>query len=236
MRIWDIDPGFLNDRSLLGEHRELHGIVSIIRKKKTGYARHPETRRWKPHLRSLVVRHELLVEEMKLRGFKHRSPIRANITAIRWPSHFLDQPVAQYTILQQKYRIRPPGRIPLPGSVQELWARHKYSVMARSPRVYQETGARVARGEIGFAEAALHVVGLLRTVPPAGRLANAVIHMWGHVSDHAGFSPRDLEIGSLLHEIQRLTTIHNITYLWRSTALSELAFWCRGLTLETASA
>jgi len=26
MRIWDIDPGFLNAQSLLGEHRELHGI------------------------------------------------------------------------------------------------------------------------------------------------------------------------------------------------------------------
>ena len=29
MRIWDIDPGFLNDKSLLGEHRELHGLMSI---------------------------------------------------------------------------------------------------------------------------------------------------------------------------------------------------------------
>ncbi|MGB0468223.1 MAG: pyrimidine dimer DNA glycosylase/endonuclease V [Pontibacterium sp.] len=30
MRIWDIDPGYLNRQSLLGKHRELHGMVSII--------------------------------------------------------------------------------------------------------------------------------------------------------------------------------------------------------------
>lgn len=30
MRVWDLSPGHLNDRSLLGEHRELHGIVSIL--------------------------------------------------------------------------------------------------------------------------------------------------------------------------------------------------------------
>ena len=46
MRIWDINPGYLNRQSLLGEHRELHGIVSIIRDNKKGYSRHPETLRW----------------------------------------------------------------------------------------------------------------------------------------------------------------------------------------------
>jgi len=30
MRLWDINPGYLNRQSLLGEHRELHGIVSIL--------------------------------------------------------------------------------------------------------------------------------------------------------------------------------------------------------------
>jgi len=34
MRIWDIHPGYLNRQSLLGEHRELHGIFSIITNKK----------------------------------------------------------------------------------------------------------------------------------------------------------------------------------------------------------
>ena len=67
MRIWDIDAGFLNDQSLLGEHRELHGIHSIITNHKSGYSRHPETLRWVSHLPALEVRHGLLVEEMLLR-------------------------------------------------------------------------------------------------------------------------------------------------------------------------
>ena len=46
MRIWDIHPGYLNNQSLLGEHRELHGIVSILVNKKKGYSQHPETKRW----------------------------------------------------------------------------------------------------------------------------------------------------------------------------------------------
>ena len=30
MRIWDVPAGYLNRQSLLGEHRELHGIYSIL--------------------------------------------------------------------------------------------------------------------------------------------------------------------------------------------------------------
>jgi hypothetical protein len=49
MRIWDIDPGYLNRQSLLGEQREPHGIVSLIVNGKKGYSRNPETRRWLNH-------------------------------------------------------------------------------------------------------------------------------------------------------------------------------------------
>ena len=31
MRIWDVNPGYLNRQSLLGEHRELHGIYIILK-------------------------------------------------------------------------------------------------------------------------------------------------------------------------------------------------------------
>lgn len=43
MRVWDIDPGYLNDKSLLGEHREIHAVHVILTQGKKGYARHPET-------------------------------------------------------------------------------------------------------------------------------------------------------------------------------------------------
>ena len=59
MRIWDINPGYLNRQSLLGEHRELHGIVSIILNIKKGYSKHPETIRWVGYGWSLGCKGEL---------------------------------------------------------------------------------------------------------------------------------------------------------------------------------
>ena len=57
MRIWDIDAGYLNRQSLLGEHRELHAIVSIIVNDKRGYSHHPETLRWIGRGWALAQRH-----------------------------------------------------------------------------------------------------------------------------------------------------------------------------------
>jgi len=46
MRIWDLHPGYLDRKRLLGEHRELHGLFNVVYLGKKGYARHPETLRW----------------------------------------------------------------------------------------------------------------------------------------------------------------------------------------------
>ena len=118
MRIWDIGAGFLNDQSLLGEHRELHGIYSIICNGKKGYSRHPETLRWVSHLPALEARHGLLVEEMMLRGFKHHSPLTSEPTDLNWPSIFIDEPSGQYRLLKGKYKDKKQGRIPLPVNTQ----------------------------------------------------------------------------------------------------------------------
>lgn len=73
MRIWDIHPKRLCRNHLLGEHRELHAIWSILTKNKKGYSRHPETLRWKGKLKALFKRHELLINEMKRRGYSHKT-------------------------------------------------------------------------------------------------------------------------------------------------------------------
>jgi hypothetical protein len=62
MRIWDLEPRFLCDRHLLGEHRELHAIWTILTLGRRGYANHPETRRWRGRLAALYARHESQVE------------------------------------------------------------------------------------------------------------------------------------------------------------------------------
>ena len=226
MRIWDLDPGFLNDKSLLGEHRELHGIVSILVNRKKGYSRHPETMRWRECLGGLAMRHCQLVAEMDLRGFHHRSPLPDLVQEVRWPAIWIDPPAGQYQILGQKYLERPSGRIPLPRNCQELWARHKYSVMARDYNAYRHYGGEVAARRIGFAQLALELAGWLRTPPPPAALGNTLLHMWGYVSSLAAQKSPPLSPSRLLAEIRRLTlSPAGPLYLKHSTALGELACW-----------
>jgi sugar lactone lactonase YvrE len=60
MRIWDVPPSLLCRQHLLGEHRELHGLWRIITEDRQGYAKHPETRRWRGKLAALYERHDAL--------------------------------------------------------------------------------------------------------------------------------------------------------------------------------
>lgn len=148
MRVWDVTPGYLNRQSLLGEHPEIHALVSILTAGKAGYARHPETRRWAEARCALSVRHDLVVSEMELRGYQHRSPVRARGLRV-WPEAFLSTPGAQPTLLGQKYCHRAPGRIPLPCTLQQLWAQHKYSVLSRDPEYSHGWGCGWRHGIVG---------------------------------------------------------------------------------------
>jgi pyrimidine dimer DNA glycosylase len=96
MRIWDLPAGYLNRQSVLGEHRELHGIYAILTNGKAGYARHPETQRWAKALSGLALRHRQLAEEMRLRGYVDRTPLRCvpSKLAIRQREPFLLYSVA----------------------------------------------------------------------------------------------------------------------------------------------
>jgi len=75
MRIWDVDPARLCRSHLLGEHREIHAVWTILTEGRSGYARHPEVRRWDGKLAALHARHEAVVAEMARRGYGHRSPL-----------------------------------------------------------------------------------------------------------------------------------------------------------------
>lgn len=75
MRIWDVSPSILCRQHLLGEHRELHALWTILTEHKKGYSQHPETRRWVGKLPALYKRHEELVEEMRKRGYNHKTPL-----------------------------------------------------------------------------------------------------------------------------------------------------------------
>jgi hypothetical protein len=228
VRVWDVDPGYLNRQSLLGEHREIHGLLSIVIHDKKGYAQHPETLRWKNHLAALKHRHDLVVSEMRLRGYRHHSPVTIG-GALIWPDRFVDPPGEQFAILKGKYLNREPGRIPLPQTAQQLWAQHKYSALARDPGYYRSTGQRLARSgdSVPIDHLALELVALLRKRVPEGRLINALQHLWGHVSQFAQTPHPGVHTDpeSLIASIRELSVKHNVTYLTESTALSDLHAW-----------
>jgi hypothetical protein len=60
---------------LLGEHRELHALWTVLTQHKKGYSKHPETLRWEGKLKALYKRHEILVLEMDKRGYNHHTDL-----------------------------------------------------------------------------------------------------------------------------------------------------------------
>lgn len=103
MRIWDIDPKLLCRAHLAAEHRELHGLWNILTLGKTGYSRHPETRRWEGKLAALYRRHERLVTEMDRRGWTHRTPLdEALATGAALQRTYIDSPTCQRELLRAK--------------------------------------------------------------------------------------------------------------------------------------
>ena len=103
MRIWDLAPELLCRQHLLGEHRELHGLWSILTRDKKGYSRHPETARWRGKLKALFRRHEALVAEMARRGYRHHTPLpREEAVGLAEQREYKDTPAAQARLLKAK--------------------------------------------------------------------------------------------------------------------------------------
>jgi len=229
MRIWDVHPGYLNRQSLLGEHRELHGLVSILVNGKKGYSKHPETLRWVGHGWAIKQRHRVLACEMNLRGYTDKSPVKTRTNKGVWPSDYIDEPHVQFELLREKYKDKEAGRIPLPGNEQELWSHHKYSVLARDPEKYIEIGLRVSSKSISFEHLSIDLITTLRHPPSKGGIRNALQHMWGYISDEYNAKNRgnieSWSLKKLLTLTQQNAIKVNEPYLLKSTALSELMVW-----------
>ena len=226
MRIWDVSPGYLDRKRLLGEHRELHGLVNILTLGRKGYAHHPETLRWVGFAPALCLRHALLQAEMRLRGYQHHSPVPdLPEPTPRWPDRWIDPPAAQFGLLRQKMQAENSMRIALPRNSQELWAQHKYSVMAHAPNLYRDIGPQVAGGSFSHDMDALAtlLVEALRSRPDSGHMRNALQHMWGYIEWHGELPAADLQ--EMLRQTQRQAVNQEVNYLLASTALSELAAW-----------
>ena len=225
MRVWDIHPGYLNRQSLLGEHREIHALVSIVENDKRGYAHHPETLRWKPHLGTLKLRHGQTVTEMTLRGYRHYSPVGQSALG-PWPEVYLDSPGAQFAILRHRYRDKEAGRIPLPETHQQLWAQHRYSILARDPDFAQQVEQQLRDGgkALRFGALAAELVTRLRQPPALGHLLKALAQMRHKGSDEKS-SPGGERSDALANLRDILRTAHSHGSVLQSTALGDFAFW-----------
>lgn len=100
MRIWDVPPRCLCRQHLLGEHRELHALWTILQNNKAGYRNHPETKRWVGKLAALHARHEMLVAEMQRRGYHHKTPLPTP------PPDKVKQDEYVHTVAEQKVILR----------------------------------------------------------------------------------------------------------------------------------
>ncbi len=238
MRVWDIHPGYLSRQNLLGQHAEIHALYSVLAGKKKGYANHPETRRWNGNLLPLRRMHELTVLEMKLRGFKHKSPCAEPGKCESLPEAekrmgYIDSPAAQFAILKQKYRDRDQsGRIPLPKNAFDFWAHHKYSVMARNYRYYKEIQGQLMRAnkyplnEAGFLIE--QILEIMKKPVPASAFANVIDHLWGYYKDKAEPEEKDIYLSQknndrqyLLGFFYELALKYNRVYLLHSTIFAD---------------
>jgi len=75
MRMWMVNPSYLCNRHLLGEHFECHKFFGHLRKKRrlTNYI---AFNLLEP--KSLKKRHDALAVEMQRRGMSHKSPLKKN--------------------------------------------------------------------------------------------------------------------------------------------------------------
>ena len=235
MRIWDVHPGYLSRDSLLGEHALLHAIAATLRRgeplaatsrrRRRHMAANPEVARWRGYGWALAQRHRLVVAEMALRGIDHKSPLVLRTAVDCWPA-FVDPPATQFSLLAAKYAASGQrGRIPLPRSCHQLWAQHKYSVMAREQSAYRALGRRVSamRGTNGMAALALELTNWLRRQPGAGDMCNAVAHMGGYVETPTTFT--EMRLPTAARTVGRLAQEQGAAYLLAQTALSDLAAW-----------
>lgn len=219
MRIWDISPGYLNRASLLGEHRELHGLASIHINQKKGYSRHPETMRWKHYLPALAMRHELLVAEMQLRGYQHHSPLPIEAGTEKWPD-YLDAPAIQIKKLREKYIAKESGRIPLPHTLQELWEHHRFSVMARDTGKYRLYERKSPNFE--FDEFLNEINETIRREPRQSDVENTIEKMWQCLKPNSNI---ELSTKNKFQKLQQIAKEEENKKLLHTTALTELSLW-----------
>lgn len=235
MRVWDIHPGYLSCKNLLGQHAEIHALFSVLRNNKKGYQSHPETLRWKGRLNKLIKKHDLTVKEMELRNYNHGSPLISVCESSEFKESvdYLDHPKNQFEILRQKYKgMSSTGRIPLPKRGSDFWAHNKYSVMLRGYNYYKDIQNFIKQKEnlpiSQEKELIERVVEILEL--PANRKAimNVIPHLWGYLKEETSKEEKEQymnftieETPSMLKFLYNMAKKYERKYLLCSTIFAD---------------
>lgn len=238
MRVWDTHPGYLSRNSLLGQHAEIHALISVICNDKKAYGSHPETLRWKGRLQELAIMHEFTVKEMQLRGFRHASPCPSGIPGnscdtLPGRREYVDHPAQQIELLREKNRSRSSiGRIPLPVRGSDYWAHHKYSVMARGYNYYREVQSFMGKKE-DLPVSREHdliekVLGIMELPVKDRALCNTIDHLWGYFKEETSreekqrYLQRSKELApDLIYFFYNLALKYKKIYLLHSTIFAD---------------
>ena len=109
MRMWMVPPEGLCRNHLLGEHRELHSMIGMVRERMWASIK-GHTAQGQIYVPLIVSRHEEVVAEMARRGYNHHSPLE-------WPPSYLEVQPPQYTL--------GPNKIDVAANIDDLMARCK---------------------------------------------------------------------------------------------------------------
>ena len=90
MRVWDLPVDMLCTRHLQGEHNEIHTMWNVITLGRKGWAKHPETMRWRGRLGALKARHDAVVTELQRRGrFNHKTALDLHFVEVDGPETWI---------------------------------------------------------------------------------------------------------------------------------------------------
>lgn len=100
MRMWMVEPKYMCNKHLLGEHIEIHMFVGSINKgiSMEGYIKNNLL---EPS--SLIERHDEIVKEMKRRGMNHNTPL-PSIKITNLPEHLRDAKINKHEALEELHK------------------------------------------------------------------------------------------------------------------------------------
>ena len=229
--VLDIHPGYLGNQELIQETNLLLSLLSEAPLSKGGRAEDYRRLRRAEHKQGACKRYLWLLAELKFRGVKQEfpEPLFYETGQHTVLPESVNTPAKQFEFRKKTPTLENDFRIPLPKNHQQLWAQHKYSILARDVKLYRALGPKVALMKTSdeFSNLANQLTLLLRSRPDTGGIRNALLHMWGYVSDGTGPKPgiSRWSLQELNQEIQARVASIGETYLLHSTALTELQTW-----------